>query len=207
MLTRTKHQQQTYDPKWIPTTVIALVRLSSPQYLGLFLSDLEAQATRMAQHFLPRLDDVQGHQAEILAAVRDLFDIHRWGGMKWSWREAELAGARARPGSGAMAAVTSVDLRTKPSLRAQAESLVPTLQRMFGLDEKKSVARWIERNHATAEVLHRLFRTHLLPPNFLATGFFHTNSTTTIFVGVKLDRANKETIDKYKGESSSASCS
>lgn len=150
---------------------------------------------------------MQGHQAEILAAVRDLFDVYRFGGMKWSWREAELAGARARPGSGAMAAVTLVDLCIKPSLREQAESLVPTLQRMFGLDAKTSVTEWIQSNHAEAEVLHRLFRTDLLPRNFLATGFFYVNSTAAIFFGVKLDRANKETIAKYKGGSIQLACS
>lgn len=171
--------------------------MSDPYYLVPFVSDLEILVTDMARHVLPRLGHVDDGQAEILAGVRDLFDVFGADGRRWSWREAEMVGSRAGVDTNALTSATSVTLRLRPDLLRQAEQLVPTLRQVFGVTPSTSMARWITEHHAKAEVTNLLCRHELAPKNFVPTGFMQLSSTRVIFLGVKTDRADAEVIKKH----------
>lgn len=174
-----------------------LVRLAGPTYLPAFIADMEVLMSDMARHMLPRLDEVEEQRAAILDGVRDLFDVYRANGERWTWREAELSGASGT--AGGRAAATSVRLRLKDELRRQAEALLPTLAGIFGLRTAAGMASWVEQNQAKLELVNLLCRLDLCPRNFIPTGFFHANTTQIHFFGVKTNRAHANVMAEYPG--------
>ncbi|GAA5868452.1 hypothetical protein JCM3774_005385 [Rhodotorula dairenensis] len=173
-----------FDPSWVSISIDDVVRLSEDSLQG-FLTDLDARVTAAVQEILPILNNVDDRGAEVLAFVRQNFDLVREDGQPWPWRDAEQAGAQAGGDTRSLAAVLGAHARLRPHLRARTEAVAPTLRKILGTDG--SLANHVAERHARVELMNIVARRAVQAPNMVATGFMQVAAHHVRFYAVKLD--------------------
>ncbi|GAA6016975.1 hypothetical protein JCM8202_004501, partial [Rhodotorula sphaerocarpa] len=190
-----------FDPTWVNVSIEHLATLSEPGNLNRFLSDLEDRTASAARALLPRIRHVDRHGAELLAFVREHFNLVRQDGSVWDWDEAERVGARATRDDAGTAALAHVCCVVRPHLRRRAEGVDGVLRSTFQIAESNT-GRSIAVRHAKAELVNIAARRAVQAQNLIPTGMMQLSAHHVRFFGVKLDCVKEGHLAKAEGKSS-----
>lgn len=196
--TLTSIGQQFFDPDWINTSIVDLLRIAQPAQLPDFLRTLEIQATEAARQLLPILQHVDHKNAEILSVLRQLFELRRANGEIWDWSEAERAGSTCASNPTALADLLGVSVHVRSHHRSRTEAISPTLQTILGT--KDPVAAYVEQKGARVEVLNIVARRAVQAQRFVPTGMMQFTAHHVRFFGVKIDSVKAEHLEAADGE-------
>ncbi|GAA6022625.1 hypothetical protein JCM8202_005022 [Rhodotorula sphaerocarpa] len=192
---------QFFDPTWVNVSIEHLATLSEPGNLNRFLSDLEDRTTSAARALLPRIRHVDRHGAELLAFMREHFDLVRQDGSVWDWDEAERVGARATRDDAGTAALAHVCCVVRPHLRQRAEGVDGVLRSTFQIAEL-TTGNSIAVRHAKAELVNIAARRAVQAQNLIPTGMMQLSAHHVRFFGVKLDCVKEGHLAEAEGKSS-----
>lgn len=192
---------QFFDPTWVNVSIEHLATLSEPGNLNRFLSDLEDRTTSAARALLPRIRHVDRHGAELLAFMREHFNLVRQDGSVWDWDEAERVGARATRDDAGTAALAHVCCVVRPHLRRRAEGVDGVLRSTFQIAEV-TTGHSIAVRHAKAELVNIAARRAVQAQNLIPTGMMQLSAHHVRFFGVKLDCVKEGHLAEAEGKSS-----
>ncbi|GAA6026630.1 hypothetical protein JCM8202_001493, partial [Rhodotorula sphaerocarpa] len=192
---------QFFDPTWVNVSIEHLATLSEPGNLNRFLSDLEDRTTSAARALLPRIRHVERHGAELLAFMREHFDLVRQDGSSWDWDGAERVGARATRDDAGTAALAHVCCVVRPHLRQRAEGVDGVLRSTFQIAESNTGLS-IAARHAKAELVNIAARRAVQAQNLIPTDMMQLSAHHVRFFGVKLDCVKEGHLAKAEGKSS-----